>query len=293
MRYLIDLYLQYMRAERGVSGNTITSYKNDLDDFYAFLEGKGVSPAEATPSLVAAYLLDLRKRGYADASVARRAAALRGFYKFLCAEGYCQDNPTTFLRTPRIWEKLPRVLDVAETDKLLKLPGTDTPLKMRDKAILEMLYGCGLRVSELVGLRMDDVNFEAGYLRCFGKGDKERVVPVGSIAKFVLRLYIEKGRPSLLKGKRSDYLFLTRSGRRMRREDVFRVVKKYAHLAGLGDVSPHTLRHSFATHLLAGGADLRVLQELLGHANITTTQIYTHIDRKTLKEVHKKYHPRG
>ncbi len=290
----LDSFLVYLSAERGLATNTLSSYGRDLRDFARFLASLGVTVEAAGPSHVTAYLVEMQRRGRSPATVARRLAALRSFYHFLAAEGMAEADPTLDVETPRLPRRLPRVLSVREVERLLGMADEGTPAGLRDRAMLELLYASGLRVSELIGLDVAHVNLAVGYLRCLGKGGKERIVPVGTPARQALLAYLERGRPGLIRGRATGALFVNRSGRRLTRQGFWKIIKKYARRARLErPVTPHTLRHSFATHLIENGADLRSVQEMLGHADIATTQIYTHLHPAHLKEVYARSHPRA
>ena len=295
MQDLIDGFIDYLTLECGLARNTQLAYRGDLERFAAYLEREGSpDPLAVTTTLVLGFLMQMKDRGYSPATIARRFAAVKMFYRFLALEGLVTRNVTSALDSPRLWRRLPSVLSPQEVESLLATPDASTPLGLRDKAIVEMLYATGARVTEVCSLDMDSIHYDYGYLRCMGKGSKERIVPVGSTALDLTRRYAVEVRPQLLRGRASAALFLSRTGRRLTRETIERQVKKYARLAGIDKhVTPHTLRHSFATHLLAAGADLRSLQEMLGHASIVATQVYTHVDKDRLKEVHRRYHPRG
>jgi integrase/recombinase XerD len=292
---LQELYLHYCAAECGLSSNTLSAYRSDISDFLGFL---GARDAAGLQAVNAAKLVDYvdacRRRGLSPGSVWRRLVSVRMFYRFLRLEGHVGTDPAEAFETPRLGKRIPEVLSVEGVEKLLSAPPTGTPLGLRDRAVLEMLYATGARASELCGLDVGDVNFEYGFVRCYGKRMKERLVPVGREALRALKQYLARGRPRLVRDPQEAALFLTRSGRRMNRSALWQRVRKHALAAGIGAaVHPHTLRHSFATHLLAGGADLRSVQVMLGHADISTTEIYTHVDRTRLKAIHEKYHPRG
>ena len=290
---VIQQFADYLRVERGLAVNTVKAYSRDLMGFAKFLESTDVdSVLEATRLDIAEYLAHLRQRGLSSSTVDRKTDALRSFYRFLVAENHTTDDPTRLIESGRSWSKLPGVLSIGEIQLLLDRPDIDTPIGLRNRAILEIMYATGLRVSELVELRITDLNLEIGYIRCLGKGNKERVVPIGSKALALVRKYLESGRQLL--NPKGDYLIVNYRGEKLTRDGVRRIIQKIAKSAGIEkDISPHTLRHCFATHLLERGADLRSLQEMLGHADISTTQIYTHVNSKRLKEVHQKFHPRG
>jgi integrase/recombinase XerD len=291
----VEAFLDYLTVECGLSVNTLQAYQRDLQRFADFLE---VSDAEGwgkvLPEQVVEFMVAEKARGNATISISRALVAIRMFFRFASSEGIVGRDITEHLESPRLWQNLPEVLDRRAVDRLLATPAaTLDRWPLRDKAILEMLYATGARASEVADLTMQSVNREVGYVLCIGKGRKERIVPVGRRALEALEAYLAGERPAL--DRRQDpHLFLTHSGRRMGRETLWRLVKKYVVRAGVSaGVSPHTLRHSFATHLLEGGADLRVVQEMLGHVDIGTTQIYTHVDQNRLKAIHKRYHPRA
>ncbi|NPA49284.1 MAG: site-specific tyrosine recombinase XerD [Thermodesulfobacteria bacterium] len=294
---LLDQYLSILALERGYSSKTIEAYASDLNDFLSFVEGQGLSsPEEVKTPHVLLYLAHLRRRGFSAETVARKLSALRGFFRYLALEHGLSENPLALIESPKLSRKLPVVLSPEEVEKILEAPDTSTPIGLRDKAMLELLYASGLRVSELVGLKMYELNLDVGWVRVKGKGDKERLVPIGEVAQETLRAYLREGRPKLL-GKRLDepHLFLNRRGKPLSRQRFWQIIKSYAVRAGLDprEITPHVLRHSFATHLLERGADLRTVQMMLGHASLATTQIYTHVQAETLRRVHQKYHPRG
>jgi integrase/recombinase XerD len=259
------------------------------------MEKKGVrSIVEITPDEVISWLSELRRQGLAANSMNRGLAAIRGFHKFLLAERKTDSNPLANIVAAKIWMRLPDTLSREEMNRLLSQPGAGTKSTLRDTAMLELMYATGLRVSELISLNMNNINWQVGHLTTMGKGGKERIVPIGQSAYDCLHRYVQESRPTFLKKRQTDALFLNKSGTAFSRQGFWKIVKKYAAQAGLQKkVHPHTFRHSFASHLLEGGADLRSVQVMLGHADISTTQIYTHITRERLKEVHKKYHPRG
>lgn len=295
-RYLVE-YIHYLTAERGSAPNTVAAYRRDLADHLRYLETQQVAfPQAVDEQTILGYLDDLRARGLRQSSIARKQSSLRRFYRYLTREGYCTVDPTRFVRTPRRTPHFSGALSREEVDCLLAvvMSRDDSPLHLRDKAMLELLYATGLRVSELLSLRPGDLNFSFGYLRTTGKGSKERLVPFHQTAGERVREYLHRGRPHLLKGRQNEYLFLNRSGRRLSRMGFWKVLRHYALLAGIAShLSPHTLRHSFATHLLDAGTDLRLLQEMLGHASISTTEIYTHIDQRRMHDLHRKFHPRA
>ncbi len=291
----IDLFLDYLTVECGLSINTLQAYQRDLERFAAFA---GIERPEAWEAVggdqVIEFLMAEKQRGCAVATVSRALVAIRMFFRFASAEGLVSEDATEHLESPRLWVTLPEVLDRKAVDRLLAAPDpAHDRWPLRDKAILEVLYATGARASEAADLTTRSVNRDVGYIHCIGKGRKERIVPIGKRALEALDSYLAKERPGLDRDA-SEFLFLTHTGRRMGRETIWRLVKKYALRAGVSRrVSPHTLRHSFATHLLEGGADLRAVQEMLGHVDIATTQVYTHVDPSRLKAIHKKYHPRA
>ena len=295
MKSLVDEFIHYLAVERGLADNTLDSYNRDLNQFLGFLEKERVKDLhEATRNIIMAYMLFLQKRGRATATVSRHLAALKSFYHFLLREKYIEKDPTANLESPKIEKKLPRILTVNEVEVLLTQPKGVEPAGMRDKAMLELLYATGIRVTELISLDTLHINLDMGYIRCFGKGSKERIVPVGSFARKCVNEYLAKGRVKLVKNYSEQALFVNQHGRRLTRQGFWKIIKKYARWAGIAkDITPHTLRHSFATHLLENGADLRSVQEMLGHADITTTQIYTHLTKGHLREVYAKSHPRA
>lgn len=295
MHHLIDEYLNFMAVEKGASRNTIDGYSRDLNRCMGFLEERGVLEIrDVETEDVIAYLSFLQMEGLAANSVNRVLAALRGFYRYLLREKRVDHTPMAHIVLAKVWTRLPDVLSRDEMTLLLAQPGAETPAGIRDSAMLELVYATGIRVSELIGLTVNSINWQVGYLVAMGKGEKERIVPVGQTAYERVKRYQEAARPILLKGRESNLLFLNRSGNGFTRQGFWKIVKKYAATAGLDKaIHPHTFRHSFASHLLEGGADLRSVQIMLGHADISTTQIYTHVTRERLKEIHRKYHPRG
>ena len=292
---LIISFLEYLTVECGLSDNTIAAYRADLLKFLRHLVERHVARLDLmTHDRVVGFLIDLKERGAHVNSIARNLVAIKMFFRFLWTEGHADRDITSVLQSPKLWRYLPEVLGEQEVDQLLSAPDTDTLLGTRDRAILEMLYATGARVSEVANVRLEGLNLEMGFVRCYGKGRKERLAPLGEPAVAALTEYIENVRPVLLHDRESPYVFVTGRSTRMARESIWRLVKKYSKKAGIAkNISPHTLRHSFATHMLEHGADLRVVQELLGHASIVTTEIYTHVDRSRLKRIHHKFHPRG
>jgi len=289
---LLNKFLNYLAVEKGRARNTVDSYERDLRKYLVFMAAK--NPDDIAQADTVAFLSRLASEGIATPSIARCLAAVRGFHKYLLIDGFANTDPTVNLETPRGWKRLPKTLSGGDVEALLGQPDPATAIGMRDKAMLELLYATGIRVSELVGLRLRDINLERGFLIVFGKGSKERAVPLGESAMDFVQEYLERARHVLLGGRDSDYLFISSKRRGITRQMFWERIKFYGRKAGLaGTVSPHTLRHSFATHLLDNGADLRAVQAMLGHSDISTTQIYTHVSRERLRKIHEKYHPRG
>ncbi len=296
MQQLLQDFLNYLSVERGLAKNTIESYGRDLRQYLSYLNERknGLAFKEATQVTVVGYLLHLQAHGRATATLSRSLAAIKAFYHFLARERLIERDPTINLDAPRQEKRLPRVLSVQEVTRLLEQPDLKTPGGIRDRAMLEVLYATGLRVSELVSLTIEDINLEEGYLRCLGKGTKERIVPMGNMAAKYLTFYLNHARKFLAAAPGEAVLFLNHHGNRLTRQGFWKIIKKYADQLQIErEVTPHTLRHSFATHLLENGADLRSVQEMLGHADISTTQIYTHLTKGKLKEVYDRTHPRA
>ena len=295
MNDLIDEYLNFLTVEKGVSRLTVEAYSHDLNRFVNIVQVRGIEKvADITPDEIISYLEHVKKDGLNARSVNRGLAAVRGFFKFLLREKKIDANPVMNIGLARVWARLPDTLSKEEMNLLLAQPGTKNPAAMRDTAMLELMYATGIRVSEIITLTMNSINWQVGYLVVMGKGGKERIVPIGRSAYNCLSEYINQGRPKFMKGQMTNILFLNRSGDGLTRQGFWKIVRRYAVRAGLNKkVHPHTFRHSFASHLLEGGADLRSVQIMLGHADIATTQIYTHITRERLKSIHKRYHPRG
>ncbi|PWU25562.1 MAG: site-specific tyrosine recombinase XerD [Candidatus Rokuibacteriota bacterium] len=292
-------FLAYMELERGVSQNTLQSYRSDLLQFGAFLEGRGTTAVQAGPRDVGDFLTALAAGEgegppAATATIQRKAAALRTFYKHLRREGVRESDPTAGLSTPRKSQKLPHVLGRAEVQRLLDQPKGTDPIALRDRALLELMYACGLRASEAIGLEPQHLDLRDGVARVLGKGSKERIVPIGREAVKAVEVYLRRGRPALVGAREQPKLFVNFRGGALTRQGLYKVIDRHARSAGLaGKMSPHTLRHSFATHLLAGGCDLRSVQEMLGHADVSTTQLYTHLSSEHLKDAYFKAHPRA
>ena len=292
---LVEQFLDHVSFEQGLSPKTREAYGDDLASFSRFAQAKGVhSPREVTRPLLLDYLEHKRDRGQAMNSIARRLVAIKVFFRFLVQEGLLEKDVTAVMESPRLWKVLPGTLSVKEVERLLNAVIGDDPLAVRDRAMMELLYASGLRVSELVNLTVEELHLESGYLRCTGKGNKMRVTLVGGKAKAALDRYLGEVRPALAKNAAVRQVFLTRRGTAFSRKTVWKQIGLLARRAGITKkVSPHTMRHSFATHLLANGAPLRMIQEMLGHADIATTQIYTHVDQNRLKSVHQQFHPRA
>jgi len=292
----LDQFLNYLSVEKGHSPHTLDGYGRDLSRYLTFLRQQEVVDANSvTATLILQYMVRLKELGLSPRSRTRALAAVRGFHKFLLHEGLCTNNPTAQIDAPRSLQRLPHFLSVAEVEKLLAAPAGVDPLSLRDRAMFEILYATGLRVSELIAVKLGDLQLDVGYLVTFGKRRKERIVPVGEAATDSVRNYLAHGRPILQKKNPSiPLLFLNREGMGLTRQGFWKIIKTRALQAGISQtITPHTLRHSFATHLLENGADLRTVQAMLGHADIATTQIYTHVTRERLKRLHKEYHPRG
>lgn len=296
MNSYIDLFLSYLTVEKGLSKNTLEAYSHDICEYVDYLTSRESvhEPSGVNASHISGFLLQLTTSGLAPRSRARTLSAIRMFHKFLMIEGYCAVNPASLIEAPRTLQRLPETLSLREVELLLASPCSESLIDVRDKAMLELLYATGLRVSELVSLKLQDLNLQAGYLLTMGKGSKERVVPIGESARRELEMYLSRSRPAGDARSVSKYLFLSRLGDRMTRQAFWNIIKKRALESGiLKNISPHTLRHSFATHLLENGADLRSVQLMLGHADLSTTQIYTHVTRERLKRLHAEHHPRG
>ncbi len=290
---VVKRFLDYIFLECGLSGETVTAYQSDLREFWNCLVDADVEPSEITFEDVQRHLMQLHDRGLKLSSIVRHFSTVKVFLRFLNNEKILRRDLTTIMESPRRWRTIPRVIRYDQVKSLLHAPNLQDEFFLRDRALLELMYATGMRVSEVVGLSLDSINLKLGYLRCMGKGRKERIVPIGSHAIEALTHYYEDLRPRLLGENHTAAIFLSRTGRPLDRTNIWRLVRKYAVIAGIEyKVSPHTLRHCFATHLLHGGADLRVVQELLGHADVTTTQIYTHVNETQLQRIHEKCHPR-
>lgn len=291
---LLDEFVNYLIVERRLAANTIESYQRDIAGFLDCVSSRGIQDIyQVKIDTIRFHLKYLIENKLSSTSMARHLASIRVFYRFLINEKKLEEDPTTYIESPKLWSRIPNVLTLKEVNLLLNQPDTKTLLGLRDKAMLEILYAAGLRVSELVSLRTNDINLQAGFLISMGKGSKERIVPIGESARLKTEEYLTDIRPKLLKGLHTPELFLNRFGKKMTRQAFWKIIKKYVFSSGIKtNVSPHSIRHSFATHLLAGGADLRAVQQMLGHADIATTQIYTHVMKDRLREVYDKFHPR-
>jgi len=292
---LLDQFLHYLTVEKGLAKKTLEAYSHDLNRFLGYLQKKKIEDVLKVSKLdVRAFLATLKGEKLSNKTIVRNLVAIRTFFRFLTQEGRLESNPVEHIESPKLAKTLPEILSLKEVEQLLETPKPQPPLGIRDRTMLEMLYATGMRVSELVTLQMNQLNLEGGYVLLLGKGSKERAVPLGAEAIKWGSAYLQSSRQKLLKGKESPFLFINRSGRKMSRQFFWKNIKAYGRKAGIRKkITPHLLRHSFASHLLAGGADLRSVQMMLGHADISTTQIYTHVTRERLKQVHKRYHPRG
>ena len=288
---MLEKYIDYLSVEKGLSRNTLISYRADLKQFLDFARGSGESATAFSRDTIGSFCLKGLQAGKSATSVSRSLSAIRGYARFLLLEGIMATDPTENIKNVRGWQRLPRAVSAADIRRLLDTP-REGHIGLRDMAMMELMYSSGLRVSELVTLRLDAVNYQAGFLEVTGKGSKTRVVPANARALQILRRYLAESRPRLLKGRASPYFFISQGGRRITRQRFWQTLRKYGKELSL-DLSPHMFRHSFATHLLEGGADLRAVQKMLGHADIATTQIYTKVTTDRLKKVHKQYHPRG
>jgi integrase/recombinase XerD len=295
MRALLEQFLDYVSLERGLSPNTRAAYADDIGRFLDWLAGRGVvSVNDVTRKLILDHLMAEKARGLGANSLSRHLVSLKVFFRYLAQEGLLSVNVAETMESPKVWKMLPGVLTPKEIDRLFSAPNIKTPVGLRDRAILELFYASGLRVSEMVSLQISDLHLDEKFLRCVGKGRKERVVPIASTAIEWIQRYLQEVRPKFMHGGDEQTIFLSNRHRPLSRKTVWTMIKKYARDAGITKtIYPHTLRHSFASHLLANGADLRIIQEMLGHADIATTQIYTHVDPDRLKGVHHKFHPRA
>ncbi len=292
---LFDLYLDHLQVEKGLSKNTLDAYSRDLIEFFQWADDSyGKLLFDFKEKDLRHYFLHKSERGLSARTITRKISSIKGFYRYLLKQGHIRENPSDLLETPRLGAALPKDLSLEEVDRLLAQPDPESLLGARDKAMLEILYATGVRVSELLALRRQDINLEVGYLVAYGKGSKERLVPFGEVATEALTRYLTAFRSRLCKDTKVSYLFLNRSGKRLSRQGFWKLICRYARQAGItSPVTPHVLRHAFATHLLERGADLRSVQLLLGHASISTTQIYTHLNRERLKKIYQRHHPRA
>ena len=295
MRHLIQEFVNYMSVERGLAKNTLLAYSHDLKIYEEYLKGSGVKNADAiTREEVTNFMYALKKKSLSTTSICRSLAAVKMFHRFLVRENLAKEDPTNLVETPKIWQRVPEVLSQTEIEAIIRAAQGRSLQRIRDYAILELFYASGMRVSELVDLKLNGLNITGGYVRCIGKGGKERLIPVGKKSLEAIAVYCQKVRPKYALKAAADVLFLSRLGKRMSRQCIWMLIKDYARKANIKkNIKPHTLRHTFATHLLEHGADLRSVQEMLGHSDISTTQIYTHVDKERLKMVHKQFHPRG
>ncbi len=295
MRELIDTFLNYLSVERGLSNNTISSYRRDLNLYVDFLvKNHIVALSRTSKNDIVNFMLFQKDQGLSVNSISRRLTAVRIFYRFLVRERILKTDPSSSVDSPKTWKKIPDALSLNEIELLINQPNIRKIQGIRDRAVLEVFYATGMRVSEVVNLKLDNVKLDVGFVRCIGKGNKERIIPMGKKAIKSIKRYLLDGRRSFLNKKESDFLFLNRFGNKISRQSLWKLIKKYAKSAKIKNpIKPHILRHSFATHLLEHGADLRSVQEMLGHSNISTTQIYTHINKDRLKTIHKTFHPRA
>ncbi|GAA0364035.1 site-specific tyrosine recombinase XerD [Bacillus horti] len=295
MKSSIDSFLHYLTVEKGLAQNTLQSYRRDITHFVSELDRAGISNFnETNRQHIMTYLLSLKKEGKATSTISRHISSIRAFYQYLFRDQLIKHDPTVHLETPKIERRLPQVLSATEVEALLAAPEHAPAFGQRDRAMLEILYATGMRVSELTSLNVEDVHLQMEFVKCMGKGSKERIIPLGQIAVNAVETYMLSGRAQLLRSKKEKALFLNHHGRRLTRQGFWKIIKKYAKEANIKkEIKPHTLRHSFATHLLENGADLRSVQEMLGHADISTTQIYTHVTKTRLKDVYSKTHPRA
>ena len=294
MKELIDSFLDYLLVERGLAKNTIIAYREDLNIYLDFIFSRKIDAlSKISKNDITEFMFFEKNKGISPVSISRRLAAIRMFHRFLARERILKTDPTTLIDSPKLWKKVPDTLSLNEVELLIAQPDPRDFQGARDRAILESLYATGMRVSEATNLKASNINLDIGFLRCIGKGNKERVIPLGKKAIASVNRYLEFSRPHFLKKKTSEFLFINRSGNKLSRQSIWKLIKQYASQAKIKKpIKVHTLRHSFATHLLERGADLRSVQEMLGHSSISTTQIYTHIDKDRLKKIHKMFHPR-
>ena len=294
MKQFLEEFLNYLSVERGLSPNTIIAYQRDLKKYSAFLSRRGIADVDAIKREDITHFMQRQKQaGLSANSICRELAAIKMFHRFMARERLAKEDPTNLLETPKLWKRIPEVLSAAEMEAMIRASQGKRWQNVRDNAILELLYASGMRVSELVELRNENVNTEVGYVRCIGKGRKERIIPIGKRAGVAVKRYSETVRGKLAKRGVTPHLFLSRLGKKISRQSIWKIIKSHARKANIKKaIKPHTIRHSFATHLLEHGADLRSVQEMLGHSDISTTQIYTHIDKEKLRRVHREFHPR-
>ena len=294
MKDLLDNFINYLSIERGLAKNTLDAYRRDLNKYFSFVKKKGIADiTKSDREGISSFLFAQKDKGLSMNSISRNLVAIKVFHRFLVREGHCKVDPTSLLESPKLWSRIPEVLSQSEVKSLIEAIHPRGWQGIRDRAILELMYGSGMRVSEVVNLKVSDLHFDIGFVRCMGKGQKERIIPIGKSADLALRRYIDKTRGKLAKKHDTSFLFLSRIGKKISRQSIWKIVKKYAKVTKIKkSIKPHTLRHSFATHLLEKGADLRSVQEMLGHSNISTTQIYTHVNKDRLKMIHHKFHPR-
>ncbi|OGW29446.1 MAG: site-specific tyrosine recombinase XerD [Nitrospinae bacterium RIFCSPLOWO2_12_FULL_47_7] len=292
MNEFVKEYIAFLSIEKRHSRNTVDAYKRDVTRFVHFFSDRKAD--SLTTQDIRIFLIKLQKEGISSSTQARFLSSLKSFFRFLLNEKHIKENPVEILESPKRWRKLPALLAISEVDVLLACPDKKTPFGIRDQAMLEVLYATGLRVSELVSLKKSDLNLQVGYLRSFGKGSKERIVPMGEVARAAVENYLLRSRPAFLKGRNASELFITQQGTGMTRQGFWKILKAYVMQTNIKtSISPHTLRHAFATHLLEGGADLRSVQQMLGHSDISTTQIYTHILQQRMRDIHDQFHPRA
>lgn len=295
MQNNIDEFINYLSVERGLANNTLLAYRRDLTKYAEFSKEKGVDDAQSVKrGHITDYMFSQKQKGLCASSISRNLAAIKTFHRFLVRERLAKEDPSDLIDTPRLWKKVPEVLSALEVEAMINASKGRGWQAIRDNAIIELFYASGMRVSELVNLKVDNVNFEVGYVRCIGKGRKERIIPIGKKSRAAVEKYCLSVRPKLAKKNMTLVLFLSRLGKQISRQSIWKIIKQYAKKAKIKrEIKPHTLRHSFATHLLEHGADLRSVQEMLGHSDISTTQIYTHVDKERLKSIHSQFHPRG
>lgn len=294
MKEFLENFINYLSIERGLAKNTLESYRRDLNKYLSFMKKKGTTDiTRFQRDQISSFLFSQKDKGLSMNSISRNLVAIKVFHRFLVREGYCKNDPTSLLDSPKLWRKIPDVLSEEEIKSIIEAIYPRNWQAIRDRAILELMYASGMRVSEVVNLKVSDLNLDVGFVRCLGKGQKERIIPIGKSAILAVKRYLDKARPDLAKKHEPSALFLSRIGKKITRQSIWKIIKKYSKIAKIKKtIKPHTLRHSFATHLLQRGADLRSVQEMLGHSDISTTQIYTHINKDRLKTIHKQFHPR-